>query len=44
MLLVRPEYISPMFHNPIGWGFLAGAALLLGLGGFLISRIVKVEV
>jgi tight adherence protein B len=44
LLMVRREYIMPMFTEPLGWGMLAGSACLLGLGAFLISRIVKVEV
>jgi tight adherence protein B len=44
MLSVRRSYIMPLFTEPMGLMMLAGACLMLGLGGFLMSRIVKVEV
>jgi tight adherence protein B len=44
MLSVRRSYIMPLFTEPMGWAMLAGAVTLLGLGAFIISRIVKVEV
>ena len=34
----------PLFTEPIGWVMLGGAALLLGVGVFWMSRLVKVEV
>ena len=44
MLMVRREYVSPLFTDPMGWAMLAGAAFLMGMGAFMVSRIVKVEV
>jgi tight adherence protein B len=44
MQLVRPEYVKPLFTTMAGYGFLAAAAFLLLFGGFIMSRIVKVEV
>jgi len=44
LLLVRRDYLRPLFSTPIGIGMLAGAALLVGVGAFWMSRLVKVEV
>ena len=34
----------PLFTTAMGLGMLGGAVMLLSLGGFMMSRIVKVEV
>ena len=44
MLMVRRDYVMPLFTTAMGWGFAATAATLLVLGGFMMSRMVKVEV
>ena len=44
MLLVRRDYVMPMFTTPMGWAFLAAGGVLLGIGAFIMSRLVKVEV
>ncbi|CAM3535479.1 type II secretion system F family protein [Nocardioides dubius] len=44
MLIARRDYISKLWTEAMGLGMLAAAAVLLALGAFLISRIVKVEV
>ncbi|RYP85670.1 VWA domain-containing protein [Nocardioides guangzhouensis] len=44
LLMTRYEYIAPLFTTGMGFVLLAGAAVLLGMAGFLMSRIVKVEV
>ncbi|MBD8869153.1 type II secretion system F family protein [Nocardioides donggukensis] len=44
LVAVRREYVSPMFTETLGWAMLGGAAALLGLGAFMISRIVKMDV
>ena len=38
------DYVMPLFTTPMGWGILAFGAALLGMGAFIMSRIVKVEV
>lgn len=44
LLIVNPHYLSPLFHDPIGY-LLVGAAGALMLGAFAwMRRIVKVEV
>jgi tight adherence protein B len=44
LLLTKRDYVMPMFTTPIGWLMLGGAACLLGLGIFWMSRLIKVEV
>ncbi|GGD18361.1 type II secretion system F family protein [Nocardioides daphniae] len=44
LFLTQPGYINPMFESPIGWAMLGGAAVMLGVGAFWMSRLIKVEV
>lgn len=44
LLLTNGDYVMPMFTDPRGWVMLGGGALLLGLGIFWMSKMVKVEV
>lgn len=44
LLLVNRDYVMPMFTSPMGWVMLGGAAILLSVGVFWMSRLVKVEV
>ena len=44
LLLTNGDYVMVMFTEPMGWAMLAGMALLLGVGVFWMSRLVKVEV
>jgi tight adherence protein B len=44
LLLTNYDYVIVMFQEPIGWAMLAGAATILGIGVFWMSRLVKVEV
>jgi tight adherence protein B len=44
MLSFRRSYIMPMFTDPMGLMMLAVAVVLLLLGWFMMSRIVKVEI
>ena len=44
MMVSNPTYLSPMFTNPLGWMMLAGAAFMMAVGAFWMSRVVKVEV
>jgi tight adherence protein B len=43
LLVTRPEYLAPML-TPFGLIMVAGAVLLLGVGGIWVARVVKVEV
>ncbi|WP_299923947.1 type II secretion system F family protein [uncultured Nocardioides sp.] len=44
MMMANREYVEPLYTTTMGWGFLAAAGFLLGLGGFMMSKMVKVEV
>jgi tight adherence protein B len=44
LFLTKRDYVMPMFSDPVGWLMLGGAALLLSVGAFWMSRLVKVEV
>ncbi len=38
------DYVSVLFSRPLGWLMLGGGAVILGVGAFWMSRIIKVEV
>ena len=44
LLFTRYDYIATLFKEPLGWLMLGGSVLILGIGAFWMSRIVKVEV
>jgi tight adherence protein B len=44
MMIANREYVGVLYTTPIGWGILAAAAFLLGLGSFMMAKMVKVEV
>lgn len=44
LLLTNRDYVSVLFTEPMGWAMLAAAALLLAVGGFWMSRLIKVEI
>ena len=44
LLLTNYDYVIVMFQKPLGWLMLAGAGVILTVGAFWMSRLVKVEV
>lgn len=42
--IVNAEYIEPLFTTTVGISLLAGGGILMGLGIFVMSRIVKIDV
>ncbi len=44
LVIAKPEYLAPMWQQPLGLVMLAMAGLLLAVGAFWISRAVRVEV
>ena len=44
LLFTRYEYVSTLFREPLGWLMLGGSVVILGVGAFWMSRIIKVEV
>jgi tight adherence protein B len=44
LILVRPEYIKPLFTTPIGIFLLITGTVVLAVGGFWMSKVIKVDV
>ncbi len=44
LALANPDYLSPMFSNPLGWVMLTIMTVLLFVGVFWMKKLVKVEV
>ena len=44
LLLTNYDYVIVMFQKPLGWLMLVGAATILSVGVFWMSRLIKVEV
>lgn len=44
LTLINPKYVSQLFTNPIGWGMLGIGILGQVMGGFIIRKIVTIEV
>lgn len=44
LFLTNRDYVIVMFQEPLGWAMLAGAATILAIGVFWMSRLVKVKV
>ncbi|WP_344866942.1 type II secretion system F family protein [Planomonospora alba] len=44
MFLIRGEYVRPLHTEPLGIAMLAAAVLLVAVGAFWMSRLVRVEV
>lgn len=44
MLVTNPSYLNPMLTTPLGWFMLGAAAVLMVVGAFWMSRVVKVDV
>jgi tight adherence protein B len=44
LFVVRRDYLRPLYTEPLGLAMLGGAGVLLVVGGFWMSRLIKVEV
>jgi tight adherence protein B len=44
MIMVSPTYLEPMLTTLLGWVMLGAAVVLMTIGGFWMSRVVKVDV
>lgn len=40
----NPDYLNPLFANTLGWLLIAAMVMLMSVGSFWMSRLVKVEV
>lgn len=43
LAITKPTYMRPMFTTSIGWAMVAGIVVLLSVGIFWMSKVVKVE-
>jgi tight adherence protein B len=41
--MASPNYIGALFTNPLGWGMFFSGLVLLALGAFWLSRVVKIK-
>jgi tight adherence protein B len=39
-----PDFLTPMFQDPIGWVMIAAATILQWIGGFMIYKLVQIKV
>lgn len=44
LYLIMPDRMGVLFTHPLGWGLIAVCAAMISLGGFIISRIVAIDV
>ena len=44
LTITNPGYLDPLFGQPLGWLLIAVMAMLMAVGSFWMSRLVKVEV
>jgi tight adherence protein B len=44
MMMANRDYVEPLYTTGLGWAILVGAVMLLGMGGFMMAKLVKVEV
>ena len=44
LTLISPTYMTPMFKEPLGWGMLAVALVMMGIGYAIIRKIASIEV
>ena len=42
--IIDPEWMSPMFHDPIGWGVITLACLLEGVGLAMVRKLTRIDV
>jgi tight adherence protein B len=42
--LMSPDLMSPLFTTPLGWGLLGAVVVMVSIGGFVIKKIVTIEV
>ena len=43
-MMTNRDYIRPLYTTGMGWVMLAGMGLMMGIGAFMMSRMVKLEV
>jgi tight adherence protein B len=43
LMVVNPGYMDVMFSNPLGWGMIAGSAILMTIGGLWMRKIIDLK-
>ncbi|UKA62139.1 type II secretion system F family protein [Arthrobacter sp. FW306-04-A] len=43
LMVVNPGYMNVMFTNPLGWGMLAGSAIMMTIGGLWMRKIIDLK-
>jgi tight adherence protein B len=43
LMVVNPEYMTPMFTNPLGWAMIAASAVLMTVGGLWLRKIIAIK-
>ncbi|MEV7606260.1 type II secretion system F family protein [Paenarthrobacter sp. NPDC089322] len=43
LMLVNPGYMNVMFTHPLGWGMIAGSAILMTIGGLWMRKIIDLK-
>lgn len=43
LMMVNPEYMTPMFTSPLGWGMIAASAILMTIGGLWLRKIITIK-
>lgn len=43
LFLTNPEYIMRLFTEPLGWAMLAAGLIMLGIGGFWLTKVINLK-
>lgn len=43
LFLTNPTYIMRLFTDPVGWGMLAAGVVMLGIGGFWLTKVINLK-
>ena len=43
LFVMSREYLMLLFSEPLGWGMLGAGAVMLGIGGFWLSKVISVK-
>ncbi len=43
LFVTNPEYIMRLFTDPLGWAMLAAGVIMLGIGGFWLTKVINLK-
>lgn len=43
LMTVNPSYMTPMLTNPLGWGMIVAAAILMTIGGLWLRKLISIK-